>query len=81
MVGMLASTLSISVSSSPSDHGYQVVSSFLDKIPQDSLANVSFSCQAFTRALMHFEMYVKNQDDVLQDQLDFMQVFITGPGK
>ena len=23
---------------------------------------------------MHFEMFVKNQDDVLQDQLDFMQV-------
>ena len=51
-----------------------MVTNFLDRIPQDALAYVSYSCQAFSRALMHFEMFVKDHEDILQEQLDFMQV-------
>ena len=53
-----------------------MVSDFLERIPQDSLANVSYSCQAFTRALMHLEIFVKNNGNLLQEQLDFMQVYL-----
>ncbi|ESO96675.1 hypothetical protein LOTGIDRAFT_176570 [Lottia gigantea] len=55
------------------DGGYQAVTKFLDRIPQDELAEACFNCKAFTRALMHFEQYLSNSDHHLQDHLDFMQ--------
>ena len=47
---------------------------FLERIPQDKLAEVSFTCKAYTRALMHYELYLKAKDQLSKEDLDFMQV-------
>ncbi|KAK6188750.1 hypothetical protein SNE40_004864 [Patella caerulea] len=55
------------------DPGYQAVDNFLERIPQDELAEACFNCKAFTRGLMHFEQYLSSTDQNLQDHLGFMQ--------
>lgn len=57
-----------------SDEGYKKVYDFLDRIPQDKIAQVSFSCKAYTRALMHFELHLNGKTSLSKEELDFMQV-------
>ncbi len=58
------------------DEGYQRINGFLERIPQDVLATASYNCQAYTRALMHYEQFLKQKDQNvhIHDQLDFLQV-------
>ncbi|XP_063432068.1 serine/threonine-protein kinase ATR-like [Mytilus trossulus] len=56
-----------------SDSGYRAIDSFLNKIPQDLLAQACFSCGAYTRALMHFEQFLSSKNQNVQDHLDFLQ--------
>ncbi|XP_045160246.2 serine/threonine-protein kinase ATR-like [Mercenaria mercenaria] len=55
------------------EEGYKKVKDFLDRIPQDKIAQVSFSCKAYTRALMHFELHLNGKTSLSKEQLDFMQ--------
>ena len=57
------------------EEGYSKVKEFLDRIPQEKLAQVSVSCKAYTRALMHFELHLHPNTSLSKEQLDFMQVF------
>lgn len=52
----------------------KIITSFLGKIPQDLLAKASYHCQAYTRALMHMELYLRGGKNELQTQLGFLQV-------
>lgn len=47
---------------------------FLKGIPQDVLAKASLRSNAFTRALMHFEAYILENKEDIQDHLTFLQV-------
>lgn len=55
------------------DKGYNTINIFLKQIPQDMLAEACFNCDAYTRALMHFEQFIRNKDRNIQDHLDFLQ--------
>ena len=47
---------------------------FLKGIPQDVLAKASLRSKAYTRALMHFEAYILENKENIQDHLTFLQV-------
>lgn len=53
---------------------YQRVVAFLKGIPQDVLAKASLLSKAYTRALMHFEAYIAENKENIQDHLTFLQV-------
>lgn len=60
---------------SSEDYGeYQNVTRFLDLIPQDTLAVASFRSKAYTRAVMHFESYITEKKQNIQEHLGFLQV-------
>uniref|UniRef100_A0AAR2KSQ3 Serine/threonine-protein kinase ATR n=1 Tax=Pygocentrus nattereri TaxID=42514 RepID=A0AAR2KSQ3_PYGNA len=52
---------------------YQCVVSFLNRIPQDVLAKASFRSKAYTRAVMHFESFIREKKQNIQDHLTFLQ--------
>uniref|UniRef100_A0A8C4H2C7 Serine/threonine-protein kinase ATR n=1 Tax=Dicentrarchus labrax TaxID=13489 RepID=A0A8C4H2C7_DICLA len=52
---------------------YQRVVAFLKGIPQDVLAKASLRSKAYTRALMHFEAYIIENKENIQDHLTFLQ--------
>ncbi|KAI4897685.1 hypothetical protein NFI96_015723 [Prochilodus magdalenae] len=52
---------------------YQCVVSFLNGIPQDALAKASFRSKAYTRAVMHFESFIREKKHNVQDHLTFLQ--------
>ncbi|XP_042356809.1 serine/threonine-protein kinase ATR [Plectropomus leopardus] len=52
---------------------YQRVVAFLRSIPQDVLAKASLRSKAYTRALMHFEAYILENKENIQDHLTFLQ--------
>lgn len=47
---------------------------FLKGIPQDVLAKASLRSKAYTRALMHFEAFILENKENIQDHLSFLQV-------
>uniref|UniRef100_UPI0037E75C66 serine/threonine-protein kinase ATR n=1 Tax=Semicossyphus pulcher TaxID=241346 RepID=UPI0037E75C66 len=52
---------------------YPRVVAFLKGIPQDVLAKASLRSKAYTRALMHFEAYILESKEDIQDHLTFLQ--------
>ncbi|KAM4771138.1 serine/threonine-protein kinase ATR [Rhinophrynus dorsalis] len=52
---------------------YQNVTSFLELIPQDTLAVASFRSKAYTRAVMHFESFIMEKKQEIQEHLGFLQ--------
>lgn len=52
---------------------YQRVVAFLKDIPQDVLAKASLRSKAYTRAVMHFEAYILENKENVQDHLTFLQ--------
>ncbi|XP_055785893.1 serine/threonine-protein kinase ATR-like isoform X1 [Salvelinus fontinalis] len=52
---------------------YQRVVAFLKGIPQDVLAKASLGSKSYTRALMHFEAYILENKEDIQDHLRFLQ--------
>ncbi|XP_076013772.1 serine/threonine-protein kinase ATR [Genypterus blacodes] len=52
---------------------YQRVVAFLKGIPQDVLAKASVRSKAYTRALMHFEAFILENKENIQDHLTFLQ--------
>ena len=54
---------------------YQSVTRFLDLIPQDTLAVASFRSKAYTRAVMHFESFITEKKQNIQEHLGFLQVW------
>ncbi|XP_028647910.2 serine/threonine-protein kinase ATR isoform X1 [Erpetoichthys calabaricus] len=52
---------------------YKKVIQFLDLIPQDILARASFRTKAYTRAVMHFESFIFEKKQNIQDHLSFLQ--------
>uniref|UniRef100_A0A8C5MNU7 Serine/threonine-protein kinase ATR n=1 Tax=Leptobrachium leishanense TaxID=445787 RepID=A0A8C5MNU7_9ANUR len=52
---------------------YQNVSRFLELIPQDTLAMASFRSKAYTRAVMHFESFIMEKKQEIQQHLGFLQ--------
>uniref|UniRef100_A0A4W6DTL7 Serine/threonine-protein kinase ATR n=1 Tax=Lates calcarifer TaxID=8187 RepID=A0A4W6DTL7_LATCA len=52
---------------------YQRVVAFLKGIPQDVLAKASLRSKAYTRALMHFEAYILENKENIQDHLTLLQ--------
>ncbi|XP_066475341.1 serine/threonine-protein kinase ATR [Tiliqua scincoides] len=52
---------------------YQSVVQFLDLIPQDTLAAASFRSKAYTRAVMHFESFIMEKKQNIQEHLGFLQ--------
>ncbi|XP_053162859.1 serine/threonine-protein kinase ATR isoform X2 [Hemicordylus capensis] len=52
---------------------YQSVVRFLDLIPQDTLAAASFRSKAYTRAVMHFESFIMEKKQNIQEHLGFLQ--------
>ena len=56
------------------DLQYKAVNGFVSRIPQDTLAEASFNCKAYTRALMHFEQFISATKQDLHQHLDFLQV-------
>uniref|UniRef100_A0A8C9T6S1 Serine/threonine-protein kinase ATR n=1 Tax=Scleropages formosus TaxID=113540 RepID=A0A8C9T6S1_SCLFO len=52
---------------------YQSVVSFLNRIPQDVLAKASFRSKAYTRAIMHFEFFIIEKKQNIQDHVTFLQ--------
>ncbi|XP_074261902.1 serine/threonine-protein kinase ATR isoform X2 [Saimiri boliviensis] len=52
---------------------YQSVTRFLDLIPQDALAVASFRSKAYTRAVMHFESFIIEKKQNIQEHLGFLQ--------
>lgn len=53
---------------------YKNVTSFLELIPQDLLAIASFRSKAYTRAVMHFESFITEKKENIQQHLGFLQV-------
>lgn len=53
---------------------YQNVTKFLELIPQDTLAVASFRSKAYTRAVMHFESFIVEKKQEIQEHLGFLQV-------
>lgn len=47
---------------------------FLKGIPQDVMAKASLRSKAYTRALMHFEAYILENKENIQDHLTLLQV-------
>ncbi|XP_006869932.1 PREDICTED: serine/threonine-protein kinase ATR [Chrysochloris asiatica] len=62
-----------SVVSSVDYEDYQSVTRFLDLIPQDTLAVASFRSKAYTRAVMHFESFITEKKQNIQEHLGFLQ--------
>ncbi|XP_067399504.1 serine/threonine-protein kinase ATR [Emydura macquarii macquarii] len=59
---------------SSEDYGeYKNVTHFLDLIPQDTLAVASFRSKAYTRAVMHFESFITEKKQDIQEHLGFLQ--------
>ncbi|XP_054839454.1 serine/threonine-protein kinase ATR [Eublepharis macularius] len=52
---------------------YQSVDRFLDLIPQETLAAASFRSKAYTRAVMHFESFIMEKKQNIQEHLGFLQ--------
>ncbi|XP_056151597.1 serine/threonine-protein kinase ATR [Lampris incognitus] len=52
---------------------YQRVVAFLKSMPQDVLARASLRSKAYTRALMHFEAFILENKENIQDHLTFLQ--------
>ncbi|KAG8580917.1 hypothetical protein GDO81_007479 [Engystomops pustulosus] len=52
---------------------YQNVTKFLELIPQDTLAVASFRSKAYTRAVMHFESFITEKKQEIQEHLGFLQ--------
>nr|XP_023680216.1 serine/threonine-protein kinase ATR isoform X1 [Paramormyrops kingsleyae] len=52
---------------------YQSVVSFLNRIPQDVLAKASYRSKVYTRAIMHFESFIIEKKQNIQDHLTFLQ--------
>uniref|UniRef100_F7FJ30 Serine/threonine-protein kinase ATR n=1 Tax=Ornithorhynchus anatinus TaxID=9258 RepID=F7FJ30_ORNAN len=52
---------------------YESVTHFLDLIPQDTLAVASFRSKAYTRAVMHFESFITEKKQDIQEHLGFLQ--------
>ncbi|KAM5163022.1 serine/threonine-protein kinase ATR [Mantella aurantiaca] len=52
---------------------YQNVTTFLELIPQDTLAVASFRSKAYTRAVMHFESFIMEKKQEIQEHLGFLQ--------
>uniref|UniRef100_A0A9J8BPM9 Serine/threonine-protein kinase ATR n=1 Tax=Cyprinus carpio carpio TaxID=630221 RepID=A0A9J8BPM9_CYPCA len=57
----------------PQSSEYQSVVAFLNSIPQDVLAKASFRSRAYTRAVMHFESFIREKKQNIQDHLSFLQ--------
>ncbi|TRY93694.1 hypothetical protein DNTS_029400 [Danionella cerebrum] len=57
----------------PGSSEYQSVVAFLSSIPQDVLAKASFRSRAYTRAVMHFESFIREKRQNIQDHLSFFQ--------
>lgn len=57
---------------------YQRVVAFLKGIPQNVLAKAALRSKAYTRALMHFEGYILENKENIQDHLTFLQVIKVG---
>ncbi|KAI0215805.1 Serine/threonine-protein kinase ATR [Lamellibrachia satsuma] len=56
------------------DDGYRRVRAFLARIPQDILAHASYNCSAYTRSLMHHELFIKSRPSgPIQEDLDLLQ--------
>ncbi|XP_047501891.1 serine/threonine-protein kinase ATR-like [Penaeus chinensis] len=51
----------------------QQVTGFLEKIPANLLAQTSFKCQAYHRAMLHIEAFLKDNPSQLKEHLGFMQ--------
>uniref|UniRef100_A0A673FQK8 Serine/threonine-protein kinase ATR n=1 Tax=Sinocyclocheilus rhinocerous TaxID=307959 RepID=A0A673FQK8_9TELE len=67
---------SLSTNKRPGKHArdeYQSVVAFLNRIPQDVLAKASFRSRAYTRAVMHFESFIREKKQNIQDHLSFLQ--------
>ena len=56
-----------------SDKEFIVVQELVDSIPNDVLARASYQCQAYARAILHLETYLKMNPAQLTDQLGFLQ--------
>ncbi|XP_075717588.1 serine/threonine-protein kinase ATR isoform X2 [Rhinoderma darwinii] len=52
---------------------HQNVTKFLELIPQDTLAVASFRSKAYTRAVMHFESFIMEKKQEIQEHLGFLQ--------
>ncbi|XP_077344341.1 serine/threonine-protein kinase ATR isoform X2 [Lithobates pipiens] len=52
---------------------HQNVTKFLELIPQDTLAVASFRSKAYTRAVMHFESFIVEKKQEIQEHLGFLQ--------
>ncbi|KAK4325336.1 hypothetical protein Pmani_004090 [Petrolisthes manimaculis] len=57
----------------PSTQLHQVMS-FLEKIPADILAHISYQSHAYSPALMHIEAYIKDNPLQVKEHLCFLQV-------
>lgn len=55
------------------DKEYKAVQDLVDRIPNDLLARASYTCQAYARAILHLETYLKANPTQLRDQLGFLQ--------
>uniref|UniRef100_A0A671M5G3 Serine/threonine-protein kinase ATR n=1 Tax=Sinocyclocheilus anshuiensis TaxID=1608454 RepID=A0A671M5G3_9TELE len=66
---------SLSTNKRPGKHNseYQSVVAFLNRIPQDVLAKASLRSRAYTRAVMHFESFIREKKQNIQDHLSFLQ--------
>ncbi|KAK2505823.1 hypothetical protein MC885_005294 [Smutsia gigantea] len=53
---------------------HQSVTRFLDLIPQDTLAVASFRSKAYTRAVMHFESFITEKKQNIEEHLGFLQI-------
>ncbi|XP_023240203.1 serine/threonine-protein kinase ATR-like [Centruroides sculpturatus] len=53
--------------------GFSQVKEFINRIPQDLLAQASFKCNAFARALMYLELHIRSNPKELQKMLGFLQ--------
>ncbi|KAK4296209.1 hypothetical protein Pmani_031277 [Petrolisthes manimaculis] len=56
----------------PSTQLHQVMS-FLEKIPADILAHISYKSHAYSPALMHIEAYIKDNPLQVKEHLCFLQ--------
>ncbi|CAL1278598.1 unnamed protein product [Larinioides sclopetarius] len=55
------------------DKNFQSVNACLSNIPQILLAKAAFACQAYARALLHLEKYLKEFPDHLENHIGFIQ--------
>ena len=58
------------------DENYKRIHNFLERIPLDLLALASYNCGAYTRALLHYEHFIRSEKQGMQGQhhFDFLQV-------